>query len=438
MIILSEKDKAFSCLSHQAKLHIELIEARTDYERILAAITYNEPSLVKYYLEAGVSANSVEGSNTSPIFYAAVHKNPLIVKMLLDYGANPNVEHRLTRSTIIGSVFSDYDHLMEHHIDRPIVTEQLHKLVMIAAIMRHAGLRFDTPNSQNESPLDKFGLWVGPERKEQVLAEFLDKINHADINSIRPTDVIARSPEAIIRLSADEEQKIASFRAGRYTEILNDRDFLFSRITVSSRTTLESRVRNYNPRPIDYLGIPISDNSSRIEEIRTGSVFDARRTPLAATEHAENIADMLIVAERYLNSTIMPRFFNFGTMQHFQGTQVHSQQASSSSTNTANNVKKLEDLGFSEENLTPEEQENYRNYCCSISLKIMTNPVFDPRFTQYQFEESEIVRWLRINPVHPFNRERLTVDMLQPNIKLKHEIEQFVESAVMHNSSLKK
>lgn len=72
MDFLSDQQNAFNGLSHRAQLHIRLADAQTDYQKIIKAIEYNEPSLVKYYLDAGVSANSEEGNNTSPIHYAAL------------------------------------------------------------------------------------------------------------------------------------------------------------------------------------------------------------------------------------------------------------------------------------------------------------------------------------------------------------------------------
>ena len=102
------------------------------------------------------------------------------------------------------------------------------------------------------------------------------------------------------------------------------------------------------------------------------------------------------------------------------------------------NVSKLEHIGFSEDNFTSEEEANYKRYCCSINLKIMTNPVYDPRFREYQFEKSDILRWLDIKQKHPFTRARLTPDMLIPNLELKHEIDQFVEATMANNRVLKK
>lgn len=96
-----------------------------------------------------------------------------------------------------------------------------------------------------------------------------------------------------------------------------------------------------------------------------------------------------------------------------------------------NNEKKLEDVGFSEEALTAEEKIKYGEYCCSISTRIMTEPVFDPRFPQYQFEKSEILRWLAIKQEHPFTKAKLTPADLEPNFKLTIEINRFIDDTVL-------
>jgi hypothetical protein len=63
-------------------------------------------------------------------------------------------------------------------------------------------------------------------------------------------------------------------------------------------------------------------------------------------------------------------------------------------------------------------------------MKIMTDPVFDPRFPQFNFEKSEILRWLRIKQEHPFNRTALRSDQLVHNVTLKQDINKFVDDTV--------
>jgi len=63
-------------------------------------------------------------------------------------------------------------------------------------------------------------------------------------------------------------------------------------------------------------------------------------------------------------------------------------------------------------------------------MKIMTDPVFDPRCPQYQFDKSQILKWLAIKSQHPFSRAPLTASALQPNLPLKQEIDKFVADTV--------
>jgi hypothetical protein len=103
------------------------------------------------------------------------------------------------------------------------------------------------------------------------------------------------------------------------------------------------------------------------------------------------------------------------------------------------NAKKLADIDFSEESLTPQEQEVYEKYICPIGDSIMTNPVFDPRCPQQNFDEKNILAWLLIKQTHPMTRKPLIPSMLVLNKALKKEIDDFVaeqiESAELHNRS---
>jgi len=96
-----------------------------------------------------------------------------------------------------------------------------------------------------------------------------------------------------------------------------------------------------------------------------------------------------------------------------------------------NNEEKLADIGFSEAMLDSEdEKERYRNYCCLISTKIMTDPVHAPDYPQFDFERSDILRWLRIKQEHPFNRTTLRSEQLVQSVTLKQDINKFVDDTV--------
>lgn len=353
-ILLSDKDMAFRCLTRQAQLHIELSETRTDYQKLVLAVRRNIPALVKFYLDAGVSANLETGIDNSALFCAVVYRHPLITKMLLDYGANPGFEHKVTHETIVSSVFFDYDKCMSDGSS----TNVLNDWIMIAAIIRNAGQRFDIPDSLNRSPLDKFGLFVGSERKAQVLAEFLEKIDRTDISSIQVSDIVAQSPEAITHLSPQEEHQVFLYQNARYAEILS-------------------------PRRSGFFAPSNHDNLTHFSPVSGSGMFMFK-------PQADNLLPILV-----------------------------------------SNELKLEQNGFSEDKLASEEEkEVYNQYCCTISLKIMTDPVFDPRCPQYQFDKPQILKWLAINRQHPFTRDPLTASGLQSNLPLKQNIDKFVEETV--------
>ena len=353
--------------------------------------------------------------------------------MLLDYGANPHFEHKLTRATIIEKVFNDYDYLMQDSTtDNPTDNPNLNKLVMIAAIMQHAGLRFDTSNSRNKSPLDTFGLWVGSQRKEQVLAEFLEKINHADINSIRSTDVIARSPETLIQLSAEDEQKIALFRAGRYTEIFHD-DISVSIMAARNifnnrqhnqaqpsgpRTTIADRIRNYTPRPIDYLGQPITDHSSHIEETRAGSILNTRLNRITSDLYSMPIIshireDDIIATHFSLHVASAPSLFFMQSTPHTESFPTD--------VSLGDNVRKITELNIPDEEIPNE-------YKCILSLSIMSDPVYlQGDETGQRFERSWIAKWLREHSSHPSTRKIFDLTSIQSDIELKTSIDDFMQ-----------
>jgi hypothetical protein len=103
----------------------------------------------------------------------------------------------------------------------------------------------------------------------------------------------------------------------------------------------------------------------------------------------------------------------------FQAGQATSIQSPSAGKNDA----KLAEIGFDNENI-PDQ------YCCPLSLAIMTEPVYARGLEQYQFEKSWITRHLTTSNAHPFTRQPLSASDLIPNEALKMEITTFVESAV--------
>lgn len=103
---------------------------------------------------------------------------------------------------------------------------------------------------------------------------------------------------------------------------------------------------------------------------------------------------------------------------------------------TSANQQKLDICKFSEDELSPEEKEQYEKYCCALSREVMSDPVYDPDVPQYQFERSWILRSLASSKEeHPFTRGPLTQEKLVPNTKLKDEIDSYVNEVVHAKSS---
>lgn len=82
------------------------------------------------------------------------------------------------------------------------------------------------------------------------------------------------------------------------------------------------------------------------------------------------------------------------------------------------NADKLAGINFQGE--IPEE------FCCLLSSEIMTDPVYDPRCSQYKFEKSWITHWLLKNSTHPCTRDGLTSSGLRSDSELKGRINEFV------------
>ncbi|MDF1678861.1 MAG: hypothetical protein P1U32_09230, partial [Legionellaceae bacterium] len=94
------------------------------------------------------------------------------------------------------------------------------------------------------------------------------------------------------------------------------------------------------------------------------------------------------------------------------------------------NQQKLDACNFSENDLTQAEKTQYEKYCCALSGEVMSDPVYDPDFPQYQFERSWILRSLENKKEHPFIRTPLTQDKLVVNTTLKNTIDLYVDEVV--------
>jgi hypothetical protein len=102
---------------------------------------------------------------------------------------------------------------------------------------------------------------------------------------------------------------------------------------------------------------------------------------------------------------------------------------------SSSNQQKLDASDFSEDDLTTEEKKQYETYCCVLSKEVMSDPAYDPDFSQYQFERSWILRALASKKEHPFTRAPLTEEKLVSNISLKNTIDSFVNEVISAKAS---
>ena len=185
------------------------------------------------------------------------------------------------------------------------------------------------------------------------------------------------------------------------------------------------------------------DESSEIESIQPGMIF----RPMQPSSPSSLIGHSETLRTSFFSNSRRTFGFELPTPSIDDVLFVHSQHNSNRrqpvfytqalpAEPAISNATKMEDIEFSEDRFTSEEETNYERYCCSIGLKIMTNPVYDPRAPQYPFEESAILRWLAIKQEHPFTRATLTPSGLIPNASLKQEIDDFVNAALESASSV--
>ena len=99
---------------------------------------------------------------------------------------------------------------------------------------------------------------------------------------------------------------------------------------------------------------------------------------------------------------------------------ARQQTTSGSTPNSGLNAETLDDQGID----IPQE------YCCPLSLSIMTDPVYllnDPTGTR--FEREWITRWLNEHGSHPTTRGEYLPGTLRADIDLKARIDGFTQSA---------
>lgn len=75
--------------------------------------------------------------------------------------------------------------------------------------------------------------------------------------------------------------------------------------------------------------------------------------------------------------------------------------------------------------LLPEDVDIPEEFICPLSQAIMTNPVFDPE-SGNRFERAWILAEIQRTGKNPCNRKNLLAESLQPDCKLKEEIDQFL------------
>lgn len=244
-----------------------------------------------------------------------------------------------------------------------------------------------------------------------------------------------------------------------------------------SRTTLESlvtdHVSSYLSRPIDDLGIPITDYSSLSEEERSIRISESRNS-LNATHSfrypgvwgsfsAEiirpgpisnpslsssgiNLLEFARTAASVIDQPIQDVAQARLLVDQFMGLYGLTGHSVSSSGSSSNRRERTDipagvtasQIGlYSQRTTTVSNEDKLKNienvhipedYICPITLAIMTDPVYlDKDDTKAVFERSAIEKWLRDKGTHPYSRKNFLLSAIQPDIELKNSIDEFIE-----------
>ena len=168
-------------------------------------------------------------------------------------------------------------------------------------------------------------------------------------------------------------------------------------------------------------GLPLqfSDDDEKVKFcFSPTTVTNFNRLLSIISQHSSHFAEICDAFKQHVNPVITAPIAVPPRAAFFQG------QASATQTlSTRKNETKLAEIGFDDDNI-PDQ------YRCSLSLAIMTEPVYARGLEQYQFEKSWILRHLATSNKHPFTRQPLTQSDLVQNVELKTEITAFVDNAI--------
>ncbi len=175
-------------------------------------------------------------------------------------------------------------------------------------------------------------------------------------------------------------------------------------------------------------GLPLqfSDHSENIQfRFNPSTVADFNRLLSIISQHSPHFNEICDDFKQHVIPVITAPIAASARARLFQGESAATAAQLSAGTNDA----KLTEIGFNQD-IPPE-------YCCSLSLAIMTEPVYVRGLEQYQFEKSWILRHLATSSTHPFTRQPLTQADLVPNDTLRAAITTFMDNAIHEHQEQK-
>ena len=238
-----------------------------------------------------------------------------------------------------------------------------------------------------------------------------------------------------------------SYKTGNAQSTITNFDLYGYRDNEFMFTASLSENSNQLKQALTASGLPLQfDESSREVRLRfnAGSRGNFNQLTTILSQHSTHFSEIATRFKQHVTPVIAAptlaqggvNLLSMAAASHSSSTTTHGLGLFSRATAGAlptikNNQQKLDDIGFSEHQLTADdEKENYSKYRCLISTDVMTEPVYALGLPQYQYEKTEILRWLALKQEHPHTKTKLTPAGLMPNQSLKEEIDQFVNSRV--------
>ncbi|HHT0592144.1 TPA: ankyrin repeat domain-containing protein [Legionella anisa] len=232
MIKRTKKDEAFSYLSTQSKLQVELNKAKNDQEKFILYVKYasiiaqeeflsstfggtqkNQTvkeaviATIKWYLDKDIDVNTVDENNQSALAYAV--SSPELVELFLSHGANPNLKSNSGNTPL---------HKIAEILTRFYTSQLLQSTIILTAAGADPGLK----NEDGQTPIECVYSVIDKAAVEETRKKFLQAtMPSSRVITMRFSGwavLSAQKPELL--LSQEDITDISLFEKGKYRQLL--------------------------------------------------------------------------------------------------------------------------------------------------------------------------------------------------------------------------